>query len=252
MIRRDYVQRLIDAARVEYYASGNDGGRTWWPWRMGKACAPEGTHHEPEKCDTFILDSNFSDESVTNEDVLNQAVDIDADAAVLADVYQDAAETVAALKDGLELAQDHAYDGTLVLPLQPPHTRCAQQLTQYTRDVDVWWAVGGVKDEPAAVKIDATRQLRSELGTHAHIHGLGFGVTPELARVIQQNPRLLDSIDNSSAIMNTQATDLTGTKEKMTVMAARATEKRLKNLRMLTPFADPETDTTQTSAAEWL
>lgn len=246
MISREYVQRLVDAAPVEYYVSGNDGGRAWFPWRMNKAHAPEGTHEE--MCDHFALDSNFKDESVANDDVLDLAVELDADAAVLADVYHDADATVAALREGLDLAADHAYDGTVILPLQAPHADSAKRLQDDASEVDVWWAIGGLKDDPATVKIDATRQLRDTLGPDAHIHGLGFGVTDSLAAAVRNDPDLLDSIDNASAAANASVRDLDGCdgkNEKMSVLAARMTARRLENLRMLTAYAEPDKRTTQ-------
>lgn len=247
MISREYVDRLADVARVDLYVSGNDGGRVYWPWRMGKAGGREGRH--TDQCETYVLDSNFTDESVTNGDVLDEAHDIGADVAVLADVFGDADATVRALRDGIERAREHDFDGTLVLPTQPPHDRVAKRLQGYTDGLDIWWGIGGVKDKPASVKIDAARQLREFLGDDAHIHGLGFGVTQELAAAVRDRPDLLDSIDNSTSMRNASVTDLTGTREKMTIVAARATAERLNRLRMLTEFADEDHQTKQLTTA---
>ena len=249
MIDRDHVQTLVDAARVDYYVSGNDGGRAWWPWRMGKAAAKEGTHED--MADTFVLDSNFTDESVTNDVVLDEAVEKDADAASLADVLHDADATVDALREGLDLARDHAFDGAILLPIQPPHDETARRVMDAVGDLDVWWGVGGVKDEPTAVQVTAARDLRDAVGDDAHLHGLGVGVTPAFASVVRRDPGLFDSIDNSSALQNSRVEDLPGVKEKMTILAARATERRLRNLRRLTPYADDESITEQVPLGDW-
>jgi len=252
MISREYVQRLVDATPVAYYVSGNDGGRAWFPWRMNKAHAPEGTHED--MCEHFALDSNFKDDTVTNADVLDLAVDLDADAVVLADVYHDADATVAALRGGLALAADHAFDGTVVLPLQAPHADSATRLRDDAAGMDVWWAIGGLKDEPATVKVNAARKLRDALGPDAHIHGLGFGVTEQLAAVVRDDPDLLDSIDNASSASNASVRDLDGCdgkNEKMSVLAARMTARRLENLRLLTPYADDGEDQRQAALGDW-
>jgi hypothetical protein len=247
MISQEYVERLSDAARVDYYVSGNDGGRVYWPWRMQKAGGQAGCH--TDQCETYILDSNFTDESVTNADVLAEAHDVGADAAVLADVLGDPDATVRALQNGLDSAREHDFSGVVVLPTQPPHDRVAKQLKNHTHGLNIWWGVGGVKDAPAGEKIDAARQLRAVVGDDAHIHGLGFGVTQALAAAVRDQPNLLNSIDNSTAMQNASVTDLEGKKEKMTVAAARATAERLRRLRMLTDFADEQTPTKQLTTA---
>jgi len=243
-----YLARLTDAARVDYYVSGNDGGRVFWPWRMGKAAGKAGTHED--MADVFVLDSNFTDESVTNRDVLDEAVTKDADVASLADVLHDADATVRALREGIELAREHPFDGTLLLPSQPPHDETASRLLDAASGLDVWWGVGGVKDEPTAVKVDAARRLRTVIGDDAHLHGLGVGVTPAFAAVVKQDPALFDSIDNSTAMQNARVSDLAGTPEKMSVVAARGTATRLRNLRRLTPYADEKCDTHQSTIGD--
>lgn len=243
MIDREYLDRLVRATPVAYYASGVDGARAFWPWRMNKAggpMGPESRKRHAAKCDHYVLDSNFKNDEITNRHVLDEAAEMGADAVVLADVYQDYEATVSALADGLELAANHHYDGTIVLPLQAPHADAYDELESMVGPSDdVWWAIGGVKDAPVSVKVNAARQLRERAGPDVHIHGLGFGVTDELSRVIRTEPGLLDSIDNATAMSNS-VSNLSGTPEKMTISAARATAKRLEMLRALTHYADED------------
>ncbi|WP_247005082.1 hypothetical protein [Halosolutus gelatinilyticus] len=239
MIDRAYLERLVEATPVDLYASGIDGARAYWPWRMNKARSPMGhgaRKSHARKCDHYILDSNFKDDTVTNKDVLDEAAELFADGAVLADVYHDMEATAEALIEGLELAREHPFDGTIVLPLQEPHDECYRRVAPHV-DREVWWSVGGVKDKTPAVKIACARELREVAGPDVHIHGLGFGVTEHVARAIRNNPDLLDSIDNSSSVSN-GIPQLSGVEEKMTITAAEATAARLKDLRALTSFAD--------------
>lgn len=239
MIDEEYLDRLVRATPVRLYASGVDGARVYWPWRMNKCGGPMGKgsrRSHASKCDHYVLDSNFRDESITNRDVLDEAAELGADAAVLADVYQDMEATVGALLDGLDLADEHYYDGTIVLPLQAPHDECYERIAPSV-DRAVWWGIGGQKDETAAIKIGRARDLRAATGEDAHLHGLGYGVTDRMARAIRRNPTLLDSIDNATAMSNA-VVGLSGREEKMTVAAAQATADRLRALRALTPFAE--------------
>lgn len=239
MISEKFFDRLREATPVRLYASGIDGARVYWPWRMNKADAEADSRHASQ-CDHYIVDSNFMDESVTNQDVLDDAHELDADVAVLADVLHDADATADALLEGLEVADDHAFDGGLLLPLQPPHVECYREVAPSAPD-GVWWGVGGVKDATARRKLDAVRDLRAAVGPDAHIHGFGFGVTDQLARVVRAEPELLDSIDNSTGVQNAMTDPVKPGDERMSVVAARAQAQRIEDLRELTPHVDEET-----------
>ena len=204
MIDRQYVDRLTRASPVQFYVSGIDGARCWFPWRLVKAGGHDGIGSRKRhagKCDCLMVDSNFKDDLVTNEVVLDEAAILGADSAVLADVYHDMEATVDALIDGLQLAADHQYDGTVVLPLQAPHIECYDRVAPHAPD-GVWWAIGGLKDVLPAKKIQVARRFRDHVGPDAHIHGLGFGVTDEMARYIRKDPAVLDSIDSATAVSN--------------------------------------------------
>lgn len=243
MIFDEYLHRLVDASPVHYYVSGVDGARVYWPWRMNKSNSPEFRQAFVAACDHHILDSNFKDESVTNRDVLDEAAEKRSDGAVLADVYHDAEATTDALIDGLEVYDDHRFDGLLVLPLQEPYEECYDAVRPSVSGIDVWWAVGGLKDADAHEKVRKTAAFREAVGPDIHIHGLGFGVTETLARAIRRDPGLLDSIDNSTACDNSIG-GLSG-KEQTSVVAARAQAKRIEFLRQMTHFAADADDPAQ-------
>lgn len=240
ILREDYFQRLVDASPVDYYVSGVDGARVWWPWRMNRAQSTAFRQAYVDACDHHILDSNFKDEAVTNRDVLDEAADRGCDGAVLADVYQDAKATIPALLDGLGLYDDHAFDGLVVLPLQNPYDTVYDAVEPSVGDIDVWWAIGGLKDEDVAVKIEKTREFREYVGSEPHIHGLGFGVTDGLAAAVRRDPALLDSIDNSTAVSNTVG-GFNGD-EQTSVTAMRAQAARVENLWKLTHYAGDADD----------
>jgi len=243
MIRPEYLNRLVHASPVRYYVSGIDGARVTWPWRMNKACSSAFRRAFVDACQHHILDSNFQDESVTNRNVLDQAYEYDSDGAVLADVYQDAEATIPALIDGIELYRQHPFNGLLVLPLQDPYSECYDAVKPHTEGLEVWWGIGGLKDEDATAKVREARALREHIGGGEHIHGLGYGVTDTLARAVRRDPELLDSIDNSTAVSNT-VSGLSGP-EQTTVTAARALAKRIEHLRELTHFAAEPDDPAQ-------
>lgn len=197
MLREEYLRRLVDAAHVDIYLSGNDGARIYWPWRMQPVHEASDTYRNA--CESYIVDSSFNRPELDNQDVLDKAHAVDAEYAVLADVYQDKDATVDAILEGLELYDDHVFEGEVIVPLQEPHADCYNELGQ---DLD-YVAVGGLKDADKRQQISATQQLREAVGSDVMIHGLGFalaqkdGTPTPWVQAIKDDPDLLDSIDNS-------------------------------------------------------
>jgi len=236
MIREEYLRRLVDEAYLDLYLSAVDGARVYWPWRMQPV-------HEANKryrnaCESYIVDSSFKDPGITNEDVLDTAAKLDAEAAVLADVYQDKDATVRGVLDGLELADDHHYDGDIMVPLQAPHVECYRELEG---QADLY-AIGGVKDASDTEKIVAAKAVRAVAGPDLHIHGLGFGVTDRVVDAVRTQPELLDSIDYSTPVQNANSRAVEAGKERMSVVASRASATLIEDLRRISPYAEYDTE----------
>jgi len=241
MLRDEYLHRLIDEAHVQLHLSANDGARLWWPWRMQPP--KEATRSYRDACKQFVIDSDPLDDTVTTTEVLDTAVSLNAEVASLQDVYQDKEATVDSLLAGLETADDHAFSGTLLLPLQDPVVDCWRDLGAPR---DHWLGIGGLKDAPVADRIAATERLREAVGDDAHIHGFGWGVGRGLAAAIRDRPALLDSVDYSTPMQSTiNPDDLPGA-ERMSVQAMRAGTRLIRDLRRVSSYPD-ETDADQQS-----
>lgn len=233
MIREEYLRRLVDEAYLDLYLSANDGARVYWPWRMQPVHEAAGRYRNA--CEHYIVDSSFKDENITNRDVLDKAAELDAEVAVLADVYQDMDGTIAAVLDGLDLADDHHYDGDLMAPLQPPHDECYAALAG---QADMY-AIGGLKDASGAEKATAARTLRDLAGPDVHIHGLGFGATDPVVRAVQDDPGLLDSVDYSTPLQGSMRNISPG-EERMSVVATRSAATLVEDLREFSPYTDDQ------------
>jgi hypothetical protein len=232
MIREEYLRRLVDAAHVEIYLSANDGARIYWPWRMQPPKEASDTYRNA--CERYIIDSDPLDDSVSTTDVLDCAHRLDAEVASLADVYQDKAGTVDSLLDGLATADDHRFDGSLLLPLQDPYVECYREIGEPT---DHWVGIGGLKDGSDAARLRATDAVRSAAGPDVHLHGFGWGVSDDLAAEIRQSPGLLDSLDYSTPVRNIPVETTPGG-EVMSVQAAYAGARLVRDLREVTPHPD--------------
>jgi len=243
MLRPEYLRRLTDSAFIEIYLSGMDGARIYWPWRMMPV--HEASKRYRNACERFIVDSSFNREDITNEDVLTKALDIDAEFAVLADVYQDMAATVEALIDGHELATDYGFEGDIIYPLQAPHDACYVELQKRGIEPE-YIAIGGLKDAPTPEQIQAAEQLRAVAGDDVWLHGLGWGLRKngtkpnELVEALHENPALIDSIDYSTPAQETAvASDAIDSGEECTsIQAAEIGTWLIRDLRRVSPYAE--------------
>lgn len=240
MLRQEYLRRLVDEAHLQLHLSGNDGARIYWPWRMNPPRLANKSYRDA--CEQYVIDSDPLDDDVTATDVLDTAHRLDAEVASLQDVYQDEDATVDSLLHGLEVADDHAFDGTLLLPLQDPYVECWRELGEPT---DNWLGIGGLKDGRPRERLQAANNLREAVGGDAWIHGFGWGVDG-IAESVRSNPGLLDSLDYSTPVQEASLDDCTAGKERKSVVAMGAAQRLVRDLREVSSYPDTE-DTVQVS-----
>lgn len=232
ILREEYFRRLADEAYVDLYLSANDGARIYWPWRMHPP--KEANEGYRNACESYIIDSDPKNDDVTSRDVLDTAHRLDAEVASLQDVYQDHDETVESLLHGLEIADSHPFDGDLLLPLQAPYAECYREIGEPEGH---WIGIGGLKDASDYERILAAREVR-EVAPEVKIHGFGWGPGEELAREIRESPGLIDSMDYSTPVQSAPYSDSTSGDERMSVTAAYAGYRLIRDLREVTSFPD--------------
>ena len=246
MLRQEYFRRLVDDAYIELYLSATDGARLYWPWRMQPP--KHASKRYRDSCETYIIDSDPLDDSVDAVDVLDCAFKLDAEIASLQDVYQDKAGTVDKLLSGLEIADGHLFDGTLLLPLQEPYVECWEELGEPTEH---WLGIGGLKDASPAKRLEATKELRNAVGENVWIHGFGWGING-IARAIRKNPDLINSIDYSTPMQNGANIECSSGKERMSVAAMDAGTKLIRDLREVSPYVEQTTSERRTETQSGL
>jgi len=233
MIREEYLRRLVDEAYVDLYLAGNDGARIYWPWRMARHGCGSLSNRYRNACENYWVDSAIGDDSYGNKDALDDAHRYDAEGVLLADVMGDYDATVEQVLRGLELADDHPFDGDVIIPLQAPYDECYAELAGQSTH----YAIGGLKDCPSdSRRIDAARTVRELAGHDIHLHGLGWGPRDGLARAIHNDPELLDSIDYSTPVQS--SVEAMAGDERKSVVASEAAAMLIRDLRKLTPNVD--------------
>jgi hypothetical protein len=200
-------------------------------------------------CERYVIDSDPLDDNVTATDVLDTAHELGAEVASLQDVYQDKDATVKSLMHGLEVADDHAFDGTLLLPLQAPYVECWRELGEPR---DHWLGIGGLKDATVSERITASHTLRDAVGGDVWIHGFGWGVKGNMAAEIRSHPNLLDSLDYSTPMQSVSYESYENGEESMSVAAMHAATQLVTDLRSCTEFVrEPEDGRHQATVDAW-
>lgn len=232
MLREEYLRRLVDEAYIDLFLAGVDGARLYWPWRMCRENSSLSTAYR-NACEVYWLDSSISNEDYGNQDVLDDAHSMGAEAVLLADTMNDYAETVESVNAGLDLADDHAFDGEVIIPLQAPFDEC---YAEFAGESD-YYAIGGLNKEPTdQPRIDAAKTVRDIAGYDIHLHGLGWGARDELVEAVHTDPGLLDSVDYSTPVQS--ATEAMAGTERMSVTAAYAGARLIRDLRRVSPNVD--------------
>lgn len=260
MIREEYLRRLTDHAHVELYLSANDGARIEWPWRMHPP--NEATESYRNACNSYVIDSDPIDPTVTTADALDAGLRYNADVVSLVDyvpwevyerkldegspeyeAYLDVREkygdnttaTVESIKQGLAAYEDHEYDGQILIPLQEPYVECWNCVGSPT---DAWIGIGGLKKGSDRLRIDAAREFAECAGRDVHVHGFGWGPREGLAAAVRETPWMLDSLDYSTPMQNAATGDATPGDEIMSVAAAEAGAQLVRDLREVTTHPD--------------
>jgi hypothetical protein len=223
----------------------------------------EATARYQDACEHYVIDSDPIDPSVKTREVLDAAVKYDAEVASLVDyvpwnvyeqeldpdddpeawaAYQSVREsyasnydaTVDSVRRGLEIAKSHAFDGTLLVPLQAPFVECWRAIGSPTKH---WLGIGGLKTGGDRERLGASRELRDAVGDDVWVHGFGWGVRG-LAPAIREEPGLLDSLDYSSPMQDAATDDCTPGEERMSVAAMGAAKRLVRDLREVSEYPD--------------
>jgi len=261
MLRDEYLNRLVDGSHIELYLSANDGARVFWPWRMQPP--KEACERYRNACDKYIIDSHIADPTVTIEECLDTAHQLNADIVALVDympfkfyetkldpqddqgkwqAFQDLRRefdtaydaTLYSLKEGLEIVKKHAYDGEILIPLQKPLVECWNELGQPT---DHLLGIGGLKGGTPQERLEAVSTLRNAVGPDVWIHGFGWGIKG-LVEPIRDNPTLLDSIDYSTPMQNAAVSNCSTGDERMSVSAMASATRLVRDLREVSDHPD--------------
>ena len=147
-----------------------------------------------DTAETFIFDSGIGDDT-TNREVLDAAHDYGADFVVAKDYLHDRQATTDSIAVFFEEYQAHPCDATPMVPLQPPHARHYQELTDKLGTFDTY-VLGGmaVPSVSTADQVAYIREFDRVVHDGAYVHALGVGGGRSFVETVAPLG-ILDSVD---------------------------------------------------------
>lgn len=145
----------------------------------------------------LMIDSSINEPSMTNKEVIEKAIEYDAQYVVPKDYWGDIDKTQESLEEFHRLYQKSGCEATVLWPLQPPHDEHYRRYEDFFSKVS-HIAVGGVKDADPEEQIEAVKTVREAVGPYKHVHGLGMGCSETIINEIRDNHNLMDSMDTST------------------------------------------------------
>lgn len=147
-----------------------------------------------DTAETFIFDSGIGDDT-TNREVLDAAHEYSADYVVAKDYLHDRQATTNSIEAFFDEYDDHPCDATPMVPLQPPHARHYQELTDRLGECG-HYVLGGmaVPEVGTAEQIRHIRAFGNVVHDGAYVHALGVGGGRKFVKTVAPL-EILDSVD---------------------------------------------------------
>ncbi|MEZ3117863.1 hypothetical protein RYH80_18250 [Halobaculum sp. MBLA0147] len=152
-----------------------------------------------ESCYELMIDSDVSDPSVTNDDILADAAKYHADYIFPKDYAGKPEETLASLENFLSQYESHTdVHGKVVPVIQPDHARHLKAHKGFY-DQFSHLALGGLHGFTPEEQVAIINDVRDVIGPHKHLHAFGVGTSLKLIRAIRNRDPFVDSLDCATA-----------------------------------------------------
>lgn len=153
-------------------------------------------------CYELMLDSGMNDEEVTNRDIIERALELNPDYIMPKDYVGDRERTRESMREFFDL-YEAVYRECAATPfviIQPPYSEEYRMYKDFYEQFG-HFALGGLQMFEPEEQVRRLERFRYEVGSNNYVHAFGIGTTLEVIRALRNNPRLIDSLDVSTAEM---------------------------------------------------
>jgi hypothetical protein len=196
--KSDERMEIIRNCPIKVFSAcgGGQSSRYFYPYKLESVT--NSSADVRSSCLEYIVDSGISDPTVTNEEVIETATELNASCVIPKDYPHERARTTKSVREFLALYEESDCSAKPLIPLQPPHDEHYEALSEFSH-----YALGGLKNESPATQINAVERFREVAGPNVYVHALGFGGSLTFIKTVRENPRLVDSVDLSTHEMAT-------------------------------------------------
>lgn len=199
MLLRELEERMkiiADNTRARVFSAGYNP-RYYYPYGLQNASNARQSGRDSRY--EMIIDSACNDDDVTNEAVIERAAELNADYVVPKDYPGDPIRTAESLLSFVSLYEEHPEcQARPFAVIQPPYVE-QYRVYESLYERFSYLALGGLLQYEPAEQVRMIREFREEVGEYTYLHAFGVGTHLEMIRALRENPRLIDSLDTSTA-----------------------------------------------------
>jgi hypothetical protein len=168
----------------------------WYPYKLRKV--GKGWEALDKSCLEMMIDSNVGDKTVSNREIVEEAIECRPKYVIPKDYPGEGESTRDSLIQFEEIAEKESEFRAKVVPvIQGDHLSHIEKYAEFY-DSYSHLAVGGLQDFEPVEQVKIIKDVRKHVGDTC-LHGFGIGTSLHLIKAIRHNPRLLDSVDMSTA-----------------------------------------------------
>jgi len=168
------IRKVADASPVKLFVAvqTTSDSKFFWPYKLYPASAAD---LRPKLCDSWILDSDIFDPTMTNEHIIAAEERARPDWVVPKDYLGDMDRTVESIRMFYEAYKSREGGrAELLIPLQPPYVKCYEMVRRFGD----YFAIGSVRNPDMSVDWTKTRRgildmLRTDC-PRMHLFGVSF------------------------------------------------------------------------------
>jgi hypothetical protein len=167
--------------------------RYFYPYALGHSGYVTDRHRNA--CYELIVDSDKNNLAVDNADVIEKAIEINADSVIPKDYVSKPYETHESVKEFISLYQESECQAQPYIVLQPPYKDIYTEFKDFYSQFN-HFALGGLQSlSSPEMQVQEINRFHQVAHNDVTVHGFGVGTSVEIIRTCRNNRDFLDSLD---------------------------------------------------------
>lgn len=194
---------VIKSNRICKVYSASYNAHYYYPYKL--TAVKQGWESLDNSCWSMILDSNKTNESITNQEIIDECIERRTEYVIPKDFVGDADKTLNSLVEFEQLEEEKGGIKAQIIPILQFNEETDETHTDHLKEYKSFYqsysklAIGGLQKFNTLTQIKIIRDVRKILGKSVDLHAFGIGTSLKIITALRHNPALLDSMDMSTA-----------------------------------------------------